>query len=503
MEVSPKEYYTHLYPYDALVELLTCNGTDLAHIEFAIEGLSPAGDKFYRRYVSVKSAKELKAEVANFPYVKTFHFGAAYSGKPSGSARVSAPAQRPLSFDIDLTDKDWIPLKENGNLSLPLCDRAWPVCAASVDLLKRILKRAFGYRRVLIVYSGRRGAHVHVFDEGAMRLSNEARAAIVSYVNGTTGADKLRATSGVHLVMKMHNLRKHVYRHFEDWFVGHMGILDSLDDRNAFLNRVDLYKYEALRDVTDALVGEVMDKDTALDAWRCIVQKLEGIKERAPWAIDRLDCAVLFYVWPVLDTNVTRDIAHLTKVPFACHAETGRVACAVDVDAAWDFSPRLEAPTLVKWDQDDMDEALSHFHARGISDGKAAADESNRRRRACTPCTSSAVLRDFMAEEPQVDEEEAAADWELEKKSYRAEVNWELEEQQYDAEVSGLSDSIMAELERKAEEELSDMEDLVEPPPRPLVPAGRAPRQPLPRKMTFKRKPSPLVPEEEAQRSKN
>ena len=97
MEVSPKEYYTHLYPYEALVKLLTCNGADLAHIEFAIEGLSPNDDKFYRRYVSVKSARELKAEVANFPYVKTFHFGAVYSGKPSGSARVSAPVGRSRS----------------------------------------------------------------------------------------------------------------------------------------------------------------------------------------------------------------------------------------------------------------------------------------------------------------------------------------------------------------------------------------------------------------------
>ena len=49
--------------------------------------------------------------------------------------------RRVLSFDIDLTDKEWIPLKEKGDdISLPLCDKAWPVCAASIDILKRILK---------------------------------------------------------------------------------------------------------------------------------------------------------------------------------------------------------------------------------------------------------------------------------------------------------------------------------------------------------------------------
>ena len=500
MEVSPKEYYTHLYPYEQLVKLLTCNGADLAHIEFAIEGLSPNDDKFYRRFVSVKSAKQLKAEVSNFPYVKTFHFGAVYSGKPSGSARVSAPVGRVLSFDIDLTDKEWIPLKEKGDVSLPLCDQAWPVCAASIDLLKRILKLAFGYTQVLAVYSGRRGAHLHVFDEGAMRLSSEARAAIVSYVNGTTGADKLRSTSGVHLVMKMHNLRKHVYRLFEEWFVDRMGVLANGKERGKFLERLDLYKYESLSAMTSTLAADVVDKDTALDAWRCIVQKLEGVADRAPWVIDRLDCAVLAYVWPVLDTKVTSDLAHLTKVPFACHAKTGRVACAINVDVPWDFIPRLEAPTLVKWDQDDMDEAVSHFHARGISDDKAAAIESRRRRRSCTPSTSSAVLRDLMADEPQVDE--GQEDVGTSEDELRGEENWELEERQYDAEVSGLSDSIMAELERKAEEGLCDMEDLVEAPARPEVPTGRAPRQALPRKLTFKRKPSPLVPEEGEQKTK-
>jgi len=445
MEVSPKEYYTHLYPYDKLVHLLTYNGDDLASIEFAIEGLSPEEDKFYRRYVSVKSAKELKAAVANFPYVKTFHFGAVYTGKPSSSARVSLPVRRVLSFDIDLTDKDWIPLEEDKKVSLPLCDKAWPVCAASVDLLKRILKLAFGYTQVLVVYSGRRGAHVHVFDEGAMSLSNEGRAAIVSYINGTTGTDKLRSTSGVHLVMKMHNLRKHVYRLFKLWFVGRMGVLDSLDNRNTFLNRLDLYKYDLLTDVMDMLVGDVMDKEHAVDAWECIVQKLEGVRDRAPWVLDRLDCAVLFYVWPVLDTNVTRDTAHLTKVPFACHAKTGRVACAVNVDVPWNFVPHLEAPTLVEWDQENMDEALSHFHNIGVSD--------------------------YVAEELHRAHQESGAV----------------------PNTHAITDQVMRDLERKAEEALCDVEDLVEAPPQPPPPPQ--PKSTIPRKMTFKRKKSPLVPE--------
>jgi DNA primase small subunit len=442
MEVSPGEYYRHLYPYDQLVRLLTQNGDELPNIEFAIEGSSPAGDKFYRRYLSVKTAKELKAEVSNFPHVKTFHFGAVYTGKPSGNARVSVPVRRVLSFDIDLTDKEWIPLKENGDVSLPLCDRAWPVCAASVDLLKRVLEMAFGYTQLLVVYSGRRGAHVHVFDEGAMSLNSEGRAAIIGYVNGTTGTDKLRSTSGVHLVMKMHNLRKHVHRLFKTLFVVRMGILDTRQARLDFLARLDLDKCEALADMMAMLVPDVVDKATGKDAWKCIVKHLEGVKQSAPWVLDRLDCAILAYVWPVLDTNVTRDIGHLTKVPFACHAETGRVACAVSAASAEElvaFDPSRDAPSLVLWNQETMDNALRHF-----DDGATDAREP---------------------EEPE------------------------------EPEVAVLSDKIMAELERKAEK-MCDVEDLAGAARRhPRVPTDRAPRQALPRKVGFKRKPSPLAPD--------
>jgi DNA primase catalytic subunit len=90
-----------------------------------------------------------------------------------------------------------------------------------------------------------------------------------------------------------------------------------------------------------------------------------------PWVIEQLDCTVLAYVWPALDENVTRDIAHLTKVPFACHAKSGRVACAVDADAVWEFVPGLQAPQTLAWDQHAMDAALAHFH-----DGTAPGEET-------------------------------------------------------------------------------------------------------------------------------
>ena len=413
MDVTAAEYYKLFFPYEHLCKLLTCNGDELANIEFALEG------EVYKRYVSVRTAAELKAVVTNFPGIKTLHFGAVYSGKPSNSAYVSAPVRRVLSFDIDLTDKAWLPLKACGVVMLKACDKAWPVCAASVDILKRLLEEAFGFTRVLVVYSGRRGVHVHVFDDSAMRLGSEGRAAIVSYINGNLGADQNRMASGVRLVMKMHNLKRWVYIWFND-LVRRMGLFDNLSARQDFVDRLDLGKYAFLREELGSLADEAMDKADGQDAWRHIVKKLSAVKPKAPWVLERLDCAVLAYVWPILDENVTRDVAHLTKVPYACHATARRVACAVNLKEFWDFSPYHEAPTLDSWDQDRMEKTLQHFHARG------------------------------------------------------------------DKEVAEV------EAEAEAEETLCDMEDVV-PAPTSKRPAP-ASQGASPRKMTWKRKPSPLVP---------
>ena len=70
------------------------------------------------------------------------------------------------------------------------------------------------------------------------------------------------------------------------------------------------------------------------------------------------------------------------------------------------------------------------------------------------------------------------------------------EEEDDDEELSCLSDSIMAELERKAEEGLCDVEDLAGAEARaaPLRRTLPPTLPPPPRKTTFKRKVSPLVP---------
>ena len=217
------EYYAHHYPYEKLVKLLTRNGDKLEDCEFAIEGKTASGDKLYKRYVSVRGSSELRDAVCRFPGVKAFHFGAFYSNgsaKEAVKSGESVPVRRVLSFDIDLTDLEFLSLKDaDGSVSAEKCDEAYPVSAAAAYIVRTVMRKAFGFREILVVYSGRRGVHVHVFDDKAMGLNDDERSAVLDYVNCGMAKTELHAPAGVRLIMDLHGLRDLVYNTFHTYIV--------------------------------------------------------------------------------------------------------------------------------------------------------------------------------------------------------------------------------------------------------------------------------------------
>jgi len=371
MSLTPHEYYLNHYPYNELVELLTRNGDDLANCEFAIEGKTAQGDKVYKRYVSARNAAELRTLVSRFTGVKAFHFGAFYSngsGRNAVKNGESVPVRRVLSFDIDLTDLEFLKLKDdNGAISLEKCDAAYPVSAAAAYILRRVLQHAFGFTELLIVYSGRRGVHVHVFDERAMSLSDEARSGVLDYVNCNMQKTDTHAPAGVRLMMDLHGLRNEVYRAFHTYIVGELGLLEESSGRVAFLERLNLSSYEGwdkFEPTLSPLASDVTRVDkfpTGSDAWAHIEDRIRSTG--LEWMCERLDCVVLAHVWPRLDEAVTRSTAHLTKAPFSCHAASGRVAATMGTSrrSIYSFKPSGCAPSLQDWDQPTMDAAVAHF----------------------------------------------------------------------------------------------------------------------------------------------
>lgn len=374
--ITMLDYYRNKYPYKQLVALLTSNGDKLADCEFAIEGRAADGAKLYKRYVSATSAQDLRRQVCAFTGVRAFHFGAFYDrgvNKQLIRAGESRATRRVLSFDIDLTDKEFLTTTDaDGAVSAELCDKAYPVSAMSAYILRVLLNEAFGFQRVLVVYSGRRGVHVHVFDEAAMAMDDEQRASVLAYVDGEMHENLLHTRPEVRAVMVMQDLRGEVYRCFEG-LVSKLGILDSLNDRVSFVNRLDLLRreeHEKIGPVLTTLAEDVLEPETGLRAWLLIQGKVKSVVFKGvdcEWVQERLDCVVLAYVWPRLDANVTKDTKHLTKVPFSCHAASGRVAAATprDFRGLFKYKPQRNAPSIRDWDDARMEAAVALFAAPG------------------------------------------------------------------------------------------------------------------------------------------
>lgn len=363
-----RNYYANLYPYEQLVRLLTRNGDAISDCEFAIEGKTDTGDKLYKRYVSVRGPSELRDVVSRFRGITAFHFGAFYDNgvnKERIQAGESVATRRVLSFDVDLTDMEFLDLADaDGRVSAEKCDKAYPVSAAAAYILRNVLERAFGFTELLVVYSGRRGVHVHVFDDRAMAMNDEARGAVLDFVNCGMKTADARAPTGVRMIMELYGLRKEVHRVFRDYIVGKLNLLENGAGRVAFVNRLGLSEYEEYEKYAPTLAplaADVLTLETGADVWKHVEERIHSTN--VEWMRERLDCVVLAYVWPRLDAAVTSDLKHLTKVPYSCHAATGRVAVAMGTERKrlFGFKPARQAPTLAAWDQPLMDAAVARF----------------------------------------------------------------------------------------------------------------------------------------------
>ena len=340
-----EHYYRTLYPVEAVAALVRTPADPLAQREFAAEGA------YYKRYISARSAAELREALLQVPGLKAPQIGPVYSGAVTRAGfeagtlapeHYSRPHRRELVFDVDLTDYEFLDLAgstaaDPTGLNLEACDRAWPVAGLAVFFLKVLLREHFGFSEFLVVYSGRRGVHLWVLDDHARLLSDEARGAIASFVNFAPDKTKKRASASMRKFCATYDLLDAVWDAFETLIVERMGLLDDVGAREAFVDRLDLQD-EALEHLAD----EAGRKSDGMAAWTYIRTKVLDAAKRSPkrgWFAQRLEEVVIAHVWPRIDFHVTKAVNHLIKSPLVAHPKTGRIAVPVPAHELLTFDP--------------------------------------------------------------------------------------------------------------------------------------------------------------------
>ncbi|EPE03360.1 dna primase small subunit [Ophiostoma piceae UAMH 11346] len=359
-------FYQRLFPWRYLFQWLNHSPTptnDFAHREFAFTLQNDA----YLRYQSFSNSEMLRKDVLRL-MPSRFEIGPVYTANPADRKLFSAAAFKPLAkelcFDIDLTDYDDIrTCCDKANI----CNRCWQFITMAIEVIDVALRDDFGFKHIVWVYSGRRGAHAWVCDKRARGLDDQKRKAIVGYLEllrgGSHGGKRvsLRRPLHPHILRSLNILKGHfqedVLRDQDPWDTPERAdkLLALLPDRQL---------QEALRKKWDAAPGRSSTLKWAdIDA----VAKTGSIKSLdMKGLLEAKQDIVLEYTYPRLDAGVSKKLNHLLKSPFVVHPGTGRVCVPIDVRKPEDFDP-LAVPTVQRLlheidtykpsDEDEADEA--------------------------------------------------------------------------------------------------------------------------------------------------
>uniref|UniRef100_A0A6G1SQP5 DNA primase n=1 Tax=Aceria tosichella TaxID=561515 RepID=A0A6G1SQP5_9ACAR len=335
---SLREYYSVIFPAQQIVNWLNYKDDDDVDVFRNREFSMTLPGEIYIRYLAFEDHYDLKKELVRKIPIK-IDVGAVYNASPRAHKSMPIydfrPVQHELVFDIDISDyNDVRTCCQESNI----CQKCWPFMAIGAKVLNTILTKEFGFKHLLFVFSGRRGFHCWVCDKEARYLTNEARRAIADYFALIKGGENLvrrveiDTKSGLHpLIIKSLDV---IDEHFEDLMVHKQ---DFLSNEHLIQNVIDLLPPLATTDeknpdqhFKNSLFQCKMRKSSSADLWDFIKRSANQHKRNKTRYY--LEEVKLHHCFPRLDTNVTRGMNHLLKLPFCIHPKTGNVCVPLDIE---------------------------------------------------------------------------------------------------------------------------------------------------------------------------
>lgn len=217
------------------------------------------------RYLSYNTWEDFRKDVlAKNP--ARFEIGPTYNANPRDNKllkKVLRPVEKELVFDIDLTDYN-----ELRTCCDKICERCWGFIVMAIKVIDTALREDFGFKHIMWVYSGRRGAHAWVSDKKARLLDDQKRSAIMGYLEVIKGS-----ASQIKKVSIWRPLHPHISRSFETLkeYFGER-ILEEQDPWKTKEKAETLLKMLPDRDLNEALKKkwESQNERPSKDKWKDI-----------------------------------------------------------------------------------------------------------------------------------------------------------------------------------------------------------------------------------------
>eukprot|EP00970_Alexandrium_tamarense_P017061 scaffold8103_cov166-Alexandrium_tamarense.AAC.7 len=397
-------YYARLFPYQLLHSWLSydpstvipVNGSSINSAgtpsssstfprrEFSMTIEPAPGNEVYIRYQSFLSQAELTNAIMKRRPTK-IDIGAVFNYPPKDNKSLPTgklqTQERELVFDIDLTDYDGV--RNCGCSGAKICPKCWTFMEMAVQVMDEGLKSDFGFEHLAWFYSGRRGVHCWVCDEGARKLSNEARSSVATYFEVNLGSEK---NKNFHLSSPLHPMLSRAYSILEPHFI--TSVLPE-DGHKLLATRADWTKLlltlpKAANPVASKLEekwASAKDDTTPEEKWEELKAALmafigKGGNAKVPKNLSNTDRiriehwpieTVFKYTYPRLDINVSKMQNHLLKSPFCVHPKTGRVCVPIEVENVANFDP-FTVPTLAQ-----LMKELDEYEEEHKNDGEGAS----------------------------------------------------------------------------------------------------------------------------------
>jgi len=213
--------------------------------------------------------------------------------------------------------------------------------AACKDALLRLLdllETDFAFEDVTVVFSGGRGYHVHVRDDGLAALDSDARREIVDYVRAVDldveGLVQTRAVGGT----TRRELRtrggwgKRTHRRLQTF-------VDDLREADETDAKARLMEFDGIGEGrASTLLDAVVDNPTAIERGN-----VEAGGPGARTLVEALAEETVAAETAPIDEPVTTDTHRLIRLPGTLHGGSGLVVRCLDRDAVGDFDPLVDA----------------------------------------------------------------------------------------------------------------------------------------------------------------